>query len=82
MAASHDIHNGTNVQFGELNLSITGIGVEYPPYLLDPEALDTLCKRHYPDSPAFVPLLSPFPASKTDTCQHDQNSRHKQLYRN
>jgi hypothetical protein len=39
-------------QFGDLNLSITGLGVEYPPFLLEPSALDTLCTRHYPDSPA------------------------------
>ncbi|PVH67705.1 thiolase-like protein [Cadophora sp. DSE1049] len=54
MSPSRDTHNGTNNQFGELNLAITGLGVEYPPYQLYPEALDTLCKRHYPDTPAMT----------------------------
>ncbi|KAF7924947.1 uncharacterized protein EAE98_007035 [Botrytis deweyae] len=39
--------------FGNLNLSIVGLGVEYPPFLLEPSDLDTLTKRHYPDSPAM-----------------------------
>ncbi|KAJ5051746.1 uncharacterized protein L3040_001518 [Drepanopeziza brunnea f. sp. 'multigermtubi'] len=59
MAASQDTHHhngGTHNQFGELNLSIIGIGVEYPPYLLDPECLDKLCKRHYPESPAMAKI--------------------------
>ncbi|KAM3064821.1 hypothetical protein ACMFMG_010469 [Clarireedia jacksonii] len=45
-------------EFGDLNLSIVGLGVEYPPFLLDPPALDTLVKRHYPDSPAMQKVLS------------------------
>jgi type III polyketide synthase len=40
--------------FGDLDLSVIGIGVEYPPYKLGPEALDTLCKRHYPETPAYA----------------------------
>ncbi|ESZ95593.1 hypothetical protein SBOR_3989 [Sclerotinia borealis F-4128] len=40
-------------EFGNLNLSIVGLGVEYPPFLLEPSALDILTKRHYPDSPAM-----------------------------
>jgi hypothetical protein len=40
--------------FGDLNLSIIGLGTEYPPYPLVPADLDTLCKRFYPESPAFV----------------------------
>ena len=38
----------------ELNLSILGIGVEYPPYKIGPEALQSLAERHYPKSPAYV----------------------------
>jgi fungal type III polyketide synthase len=38
--------------FGDLNLSVIGIGVEYPPFNLPPDVLDILCKRHYPESPA------------------------------
>lgn len=48
-------------EFGHLNLSIVGLGVEYPPFLLEPSALDILTKRHYPESPAQV---SPFPFSR------------------
>jgi hypothetical protein len=39
-------------KFGDLNLSIIGLGVEYPPFLLGPECLNELVKRHYPASPA------------------------------
>lgn len=39
-------------EFGNLNLSIVGLGVEYPPFLLEPSALDILTKRHYPESAA------------------------------
>ena len=35
-----------------LNLSIFGFGVEYPPFRAGPEALETLARRHYPDSEA------------------------------
>ncbi|KAG0651743.1 thiolase like protein [Hyphodiscus hymeniophilus] len=52
MALSGTTQNGTSNEFGDLNLSITGLGVEYPPYLLEPSDLDTLCKRHYAESPA------------------------------
>lgn len=41
-----------------LHLSILGIGVEYPPYRVGPEALQTLADRHYPKSPAYVRLPS------------------------
>ncbi|KAK2625408.1 hypothetical protein QTJ16_004720 [Diplocarpon rosae] len=56
MASASKIHNGTNHQFSELNLAITGMGVEYPPYLLDPKCLDTICERHYPASPAIAKI--------------------------
>jgi type III polyketide synthase len=38
--------------FGGLNLSIVGLGTQYPRYAIKPEALDTLSKRFYPDSPS------------------------------
>jgi type III polyketide synthase len=41
-----------------LNLSITGIGVSYPPHQLTPSVLDTLCERHYPDTPAMRKIRS------------------------
>ena len=34
----------------DLNLSILGIGVEYPPFRVGPEDLETVASRHYPDS--------------------------------
>ena len=61
LPSTKETHNATNNQFGELNLSIVGLGCEYPPYKLDPAALDTICQRHYPDSPAYVhshPLIT------------------------
>jgi len=33
-----------------LCLAILGLGVEYPPYRVGPEALETLAHRYYPDS--------------------------------
>jgi type III polyketide synthase len=38
--------------FGELGLSIIGLGAQYPPYSLDASSVDTLSKRFYPDTPA------------------------------
>ena len=38
--------------FGNLGLSIIGLGTQYPDHELKPEALDRLAKRHYPDTPA------------------------------
>jgi fungal type III polyketide synthase len=52
-----DAPRGAIGTFGDLDLSVIGIGVEYPPYKLGPQALDTLCKRHYPETPAYVPLM-------------------------
>jgi type III polyketide synthase len=56
MPTSSSTQDGIENQFGDLNLSITGLGVEYPPHLLDSTAVDILCKRHYPESPAYNPL--------------------------
>jgi type III polyketide synthase len=38
--------------FGELNLSVVGLGVHYPPYSLDAKAVETLAERFYPESPS------------------------------
>jgi type III polyketide synthase len=38
--------------FGELDLSIIGLASQYPPYSLEPNAVDTLAERFYPDSPS------------------------------
>ena len=35
-----------------LNLSILGLGAEYPPFRVGPEALETLANRFYPPSTA------------------------------
>ncbi|KAL8727879.1 MAG: hypothetical protein Q9166_005756 [cf. Caloplaca sp. 2 TL-2023] len=42
----------------DLNLSLRGLGVEYPPYLVGPEALETLANRFYPPSTALKKVLS------------------------
>nr|AUW30714.1 putative chalcone synthase [Cladonia uncialis subsp. uncialis] len=41
-----------------LNLSIVGLGTEYPPFQLGPEALETLAQRFYPPSTALSKVLS------------------------
>ncbi|KAA6411745.1 MAG: chalcone synthase [Lasallia pustulata] len=42
----------------DLSLSIVGLGVEYPPFSLGPEALETIAARYYPDSTALKKVLS------------------------
>ncbi|KAG5659461.1 hypothetical protein KAF25_002020 [Fusarium avenaceum] len=44
--------------FEDLGLSIAGIGVQYPPHMLGPEALSTLSHKFYPGTPAMKKLLS------------------------
>lgn len=44
----------TQNRFSGLGLSITGIGRQYPPYSLGSDSLETLSKRFYPESPAYV----------------------------
>ncbi|RSM05892.1 hypothetical protein CEP52_005991 [Fusarium oligoseptatum] len=39
--------------FGELGLSIIGIGTEYPPYSLEHTCIDILSERFYPDTPSM-----------------------------
>ncbi|KAL0469489.1 chalcone synthase [Neurospora intermedia] len=43
---------------GELGLSITGLGIQYPPYSLGPDAIDILSKRYHPESPAMKKVLA------------------------
>ncbi|KAK3682549.1 thiolase-like protein [Podospora appendiculata] len=43
---------------GELGLAITGLGTQYPPHSLPLNAIDTLAKRFYPDSPAMKKVLA------------------------
>lgn len=38
--------------FGELGLSIIGLGTQYPPYSLKPDAVSILGKKFYPESPS------------------------------
>ncbi|KAL8885311.1 MAG: hypothetical protein Q9205_004173 [Flavoplaca limonia] len=54
------IPNGTsNDQFrNNLNLSLRGLGVQYPPYLVGPSALETLANRFYPPTTALKKVLS------------------------
>ncbi len=48
------VHNSTgHDRFADdLNLSIVGLGVDYPPFSLGPDALETLANRFYPPSTA------------------------------
>jgi len=41
-----------NKSFEDLGLSVIGLGRQYPPYDLKPDALDILSKRYYPDTPS------------------------------
>lgn len=38
---------------GQLGLSILGVGSQYPPYGLKSDAIDTLAKRYYSESPSM-----------------------------
>ncbi|KAF3349681.1 5 like protein [Verticillium longisporum] len=44
--------------FGDLGLSIIGVGTQYPPHALDQNCLDVLAARFYPESPAMKKMLS------------------------
>lgn len=44
--------------FSDLSLSILGLGTQYPPFGLQPNSVETLAKRFYPDSPAMQKVLS------------------------
>lgn len=42
----------TTNSFGELGLSIVGVGSHYPPYSLKPNEVQTLAEKYYPESEA------------------------------
>ncbi|KAJ9151260.1 Chalcone and stilbene synthase [Pleurostoma richardsiae] len=42
----------------DLGLSVIGLGCQYPPYDLKPDALDILSKRYYPDTPSMKKVLA------------------------
>lgn len=44
--------------FRDLSLNILGLGTQYPPYGLQPSAVETLARKYYPDSPAMQKVLS------------------------
>lgn len=45
--------------FGQLSLSILGLGTQYPPYSLKSDAVDTLARRyHNADSASMKKVLS------------------------
>lgn len=44
--------------FGQLGLSITGFGTQYPPYGLKPDAINTLAKRYHADTPSMKKTLA------------------------
>ncbi|KAL9947893.1 hypothetical protein ACHAO5_002384 [Verticillium nonalfalfae] len=44
--------------FGDLGLSIIGVGTQSPPHALDQNCLDVLAARFYPESPAMKKVLS------------------------
>jgi type III polyketide synthase len=54
MLPSPNADNGSKTfgTFGDLGLSIIGLGAEYPPFQLTADVLSILAKRHYPESPA------------------------------
>ncbi|CAH0014820.1 unnamed protein product [Clonostachys rhizophaga] len=49
--------SGVN-SFGELGLSVLGIGTQYPPHSLKPDALNILSEKYYPQSDAMKKMLS------------------------
>ncbi|KAI0004368.1 thiolase-like protein [Xylariaceae sp. FL0662B] len=44
--------------FGELGLSIVGLGAQYPPNALRPDEVTKLATKYYPDSPSMTKVLS------------------------
>ncbi|KAI1078795.1 chalcone and stilbene synthase [Whalleya microplaca] len=44
--------------FGELGLSIVGLGAQYPPNALRPDEVTKLATKYYPDSPSMSKVLS------------------------
>ncbi|KAH8601390.1 polyketide synthase [Bisporella sp. PMI_857] len=58
MADAQSAPNGAGNESSDLNLSITGLGVEYPPFRLVPKDLEILCARHYKDTPALKKVIA------------------------
>lgn len=52
----HELNGHTTEAESSLNLQILGVGTEYPPYQIGPDALETIAKRFYPDCPSSVLL--------------------------
>jgi type III polyketide synthase len=46
------LHSKVTPPYQRPNLYIHGIGVEYPPYEIKPEHVETLARRFYPSTPA------------------------------
>ncbi|KAH7040865.1 chalcone and stilbene synthase domain-containing protein [Microdochium trichocladiopsis] len=44
-------------ELGNLQLSILGLGVQYPPYSLTPDELGKLARTYYPDSPSMRKVI-------------------------
>ncbi|KIW65589.1 hypothetical protein PV04_07835 [Phialophora macrospora] len=51
------IHGKVTPPYQRPNLYIHGIGVEYPPYEIKPEHVETLARRFYPSTPALEKVL-------------------------
>ncbi|KAI6780980.1 uncharacterized protein J7T54_003122 [Emericellopsis cladophorae] len=47
----------SSTSFSDMNLSIVGLGTEYPPYALKADALSTLSDRFYPESASMKKVL-------------------------
>ncbi len=38
--------------FGDLGLSVLGLGTQYPPHALKPDSLELLSRRYYTETPS------------------------------
>ncbi|KAK4936154.1 hypothetical protein LTR10_022903 [Elasticomyces elasticus] len=52
------VHNKVTPHYQRPELYIYGTGVEYPPYEIKPENLETLARRFYPKTPALDKVLT------------------------
>ncbi|KAI1617854.1 chalcone synthase [Exophiala viscosa] len=52
------VHNKVTPPYQRPDLYIYGTGVEYPPYEIKPENLETLARRFYPKTPALDKVLT------------------------
>lgn len=53
-----DYHTKVTPPYHRPGLFVLGIGVEYPPYLIEPKDVATLARRFYPSSPALEKVLT------------------------